>query len=95
MGRLTAPPTSPSPALSHRGPSLSPKRTPLKGGEGLFLDASHTPDTPKCLPKSGDHNLITRPLLAESIAASANASARIPSLAPTSGAVPLERAVMK
>jgi hypothetical protein len=27
-------PTSPSPALSRRGPSLSP----LKGGEGLFLE---------------------------------------------------------
>jgi hypothetical protein len=47
------------------------------------------------LAKSGDHNLITRPLVADSVAASASASARIPSLAPTSGAAPLETAVMK
>ena len=32
MERFAALPTSPSPALSRRGPSLSP----LKGGEGLF-----------------------------------------------------------
>jgi hypothetical protein len=32
MMRFAAPPTSPSPTLSRRGPSLSP----LKGGEGLF-----------------------------------------------------------
>ena len=45
--------------------------------------------------RSGDHNLIRRPLLADCAAASANASARIPSLAPTSGAAPLETTVMK